>query len=1240
MTADAISPHRKGTNVSPLKVRGSLFMFRKRLVASVAAAPLLLFVSQAMAADITIADKRTAPVATGTIDAGAPGNIIITSAGGVTLTAAGPMVTVNSNNTVANAGELTSTDVDGSIGVQVNGGTTTTVTNTGTIRIVDSYDQTAAARNDNPSVDLDLDGPFAQGTGRYGIRVVGPGAVTGDIINGIGGSITIEGDSSTGISLESALNGDFQNLGSVSVVGSNTYGIHVTAAVTGDVSLRGLITAQGLVAVGTAVDANVSGAVVVQGSISSTGYRYTTRTTVASALAGLDADDLLQGGSALRIAGDVGGGILLAGAPVSDFDNDNDGWVNGFDTDDDNDGILDTADLDANGDGIKDDDYDNDGIANATDTDDDNDTILDATDPDDDGNGILDGDSDNDGIIDTSESNTTITSTGGAPALQVGSDTRAITVGVVGAGSQAYGLVMNGFVTASGVYDGVDVTGIKIGGSGGFATVLDGGVAIYGGVTATGYGGTNAVTNLVAGTVTGVHFASGADAPALVVTGSIYAGMQAASAPLASEAALNVYGVRIDSGASVTSLTNSGAITAYFSGERSNAVAVSDAAGQISSVVNTGTITAVIAPTDDLLDTDDAGNDASDEIITGQAIALDLQNAVGGVHIVQYSVAGDLDGDGVLDASDKDLDADGIINADDTDDDNDGILDADDTANNLDLDGDGVTDTREASIVGAIKLGAGADVIDLQNGLIVGDIAFGAGADVFNIGTASVSGGYAGTITDTDGQLAINVVNGTVLLSNTGVLDATSLTLSADSTLVVTADPTSPSTGLGDPIGSATQITVATANIATGAQLGLRLTDLIPGTTAQYTIIKTDTPAGLTVGVIDGTLLGDAPYLVVAEVSSSTALGEVYLDVRRRTATEMSLGVNDGLALNAVYDALSGDADVLDAFLGVTTRDDFLALYQQMLPDQGEGLFSSVDAITSTISRLTATKPDPRQRYGPDSFWMQEVNVGVIRQAGVGLGSETQAFGFVGGYESMGADGGALGATLAFVSAQETDDVAQLGEETSVSLLEAGIYWRRSVGGWLFSARGSAGYAWFDGDRVFVSPADSLIREANSVWSGFTGLASASAAYEANIGAIYIRPLVSIDYLYLSEKSRQETGGQDAFNLYIEDRTSSRLSGTAEIAFGATFGRELWWRPELRLGYRANLGGEMGPTVFRFKNGQLVALTPQEADSGAAIIGLSLKAGTPMSYVAIEGQYEATDGEDRYNLQLAGRMMF
>ena len=648
-------------------------------------------------------------------------------------------------------------------------------------------------------------------------------------------------------------------------------------------------------------------------------------------------------------------------------------------------------------------------------------------------------------------------------------------------------------------------------------------------------------------------------------------------------------------------------------------------------MTNTGKITALITATDDAADTDDADTDASNEVIVGKAIALDLSHNTTGVTITQLSRTGDTDGDGVPDTIDKDIDGDGIVNASDTDDDNDGILDTVDTVNNLDIDGDGAPDATEAAIFGDIRLGSGADTISLQNGVIVGDIAFGDGADVFTIGQGSWVAGYSGSLSDSDGQLAINVVNGTVQLNNTGVIDATSVNLSANSTLIVTANPAT---------SSATEITVATANVATGAKLGLRLTSLITTPTQHYTIIRTDTPAGLTVGTIDASLLGSAPFLVVATAGSSTVTGEVFIDVRRRTAAEMSLDANQSLALNAVYSAINSDSGVLNAFLGAQTRAEFLALYDQMLPDQGEGIFSSLDAITSTISRLTGARPDPRERYGPDSFWMQEINVGVMRDAGASVGSSTQAFGFVGGYESMGADGGALGATLAFVTSEERDDTARLGEQTSTSLLEAGVYWRRSVNNWLFSARGSAGYAWFDGDRLFLSPTDSLIRQADSGWNGFTGSASVSAAYEANIGAFYLRPLVSVDYLYLSEGSRQETGGQDAFNLFIKARNSSRLSATAEVAFGATFGRELWWRPELRLGYRARLSGEIGQTQFRFKNGQLVALVPDEGGTGAAIIGLSLKAGTPMSYVAIEGTYEASDGQDVYNLQLAGRMMF
>jgi hypothetical protein len=43
---------------------------------------------------------------------------------------------------------------------------------------------------------------------------------------------------------------------------------------------------------------------------------------------------------------------------------------------------------------------------------------------------------------------------------------------------------------------------------------------------------------------------------------------------------------------------------------------------------------------------------------------------------------------------------------------------------------------------------------------------------------------------------------------------------------------------------------------------------------------------------------------------------------------------------------------------------------------------------------------------------------------------------------------------------------------------------------------------------------------------------------------------------------------------------------------------------------------------------------------GAATLGFALKAGTPMSYLALEGGVEAAKKQKRYNLRLAGRAMF
>lgn len=1144
MTADAISPHRQGTNVSPSKVRGYQFMFRKRLVATAAATPLLIFASGAFA-ETTIADTRTTGVSTATINNGAPDDIRITSAGKLKPTAGGSAgaivgaVTANSNHDIINEGEIVAENVSYLAGVKVNAGTVGDVTNKSVINLSSSLEL-----KDTDS-DGDLDGEFTDGTNKFGILV--QGAMTGNILNDTGGSITIEGNDSVGILVQGPLTGNLTNRGSISVTGDNARGIQLAAPVTGNVSISGSVTALGENALALQTD-DISGRLTIQGTVVARGFRYASRPSRAEDRAKLDADDMLPGNSAVVVSGNVGGGVLLDAAPIAGVDYDGDGTPNSTDTDDDNDGILDTTDTDL----------------------------------------------DNDGLADTSEGTASLAVGGSAPALVIGSATESITIGRVAAtGDNAFGLVVRGTITANGLLDNNSATGIRIGSGGGQTTTLENGMNLLGSVSATSY---NAGSQAV-------HLTGGSVVDKINNEGSIFASSTATSGPTVPatpggdvEESFVTFGVRIDANAATSVLNNGGTITAIANGEHSDAVAIWDGSGTLTSLTNSGTIRAFVVPTDDNSDTDDDDADPNNETITGEAIAIDVRNAKAGVTITQLGIA---DGDDDLDP--------------DTDD--------------ADEDEDGVDDGDEPSIVGNVYFGAFNDTLNLQNGQFFGDVAFGAGADTFTL-----SGGAAtfGDVRDSDGQLTVNVTAGTLVITNAETIDATALTVGATSSVVFTADPNAVTN---------TRFTVATATIASGAKLGLVLTDLIDAPTT-YTVIRTDTPGGLTVGTLDQSLVGNSPYLFVAQASADTAAGEVNIDIRRRTAAEMELNQSQSLALDAVYAALGEDDDIRDAFLTAQSRKDFLERFDQMLPDQGEGLFSSIDSMTRTISRLTATRPDLRQRYGPDSFWIQEVNVQVMRDAGVTAGSETKAFGFVGGYESMGADGGALGATLAFVTAEEKDDVAKIGEETSVSLLEAGIYWRRSIGKFTFNARGSAGYGWFNGDRVFIDPANTLIVEATSEWTGFTGVLSAAGAYEFNAGRYYARPALSVDYLYLSEESRLEDGLSGGFNQEVDSRTSDRLSTTAELALGATFGRDLWWRPELRIGYRQNLSGSMGDTVFRFVGGQWVALPATEAGDGAMLVGLSLRAGTPMSYVAIEGEFEAVDGEDRYNLQLSGRVMF
>ena len=280
----------------------------RHLLACTAIAPVLAAMALAdAAAETTISTSTTAAVNSSTIASGAADDITISSAGSITLTS-GTAVTVDSDNAVSNAGTITINDADNVTGILVAPGTSGDIANSGTITLTEDY------TGEDEDDDDDVDGPFSEETNKKGIWVQSGAAHVGDIDHS--GTITIEGNDSTGIRLDGALTGNLSTSGTISVLGDNGYGI-LANDVTGNVTLQGSIAATGANSVGAALLGDIDGAVKIQGTIVSTGYRTTTRATDVS---DLDEDDLLQGGSAVVIAGNVTGGVIFDIPPTLDDD--------------------------------------------------------------------------------------------------------------------------------------------------------------------------------------------------------------------------------------------------------------------------------------------------------------------------------------------------------------------------------------------------------------------------------------------------------------------------------------------------------------------------------------------------------------------------------------------------------------------------------------------------------------------------------------------------------------------------------------------------------------------------------------------------------------------------------------------------------------------------------------------------------------------------------------------------------
>lgn len=1076
-------------------------------------------------AEVVISNARTTPILTSTATGTGADNVRLASGGSIAVTS-GAAITLNSNHTVDldSGGSITMAgSADGATGILVNGGNTGGVVVGGAVNIYDTQGDDAIKDTDG---DGDLDGPFATGTNRHGLRVAGASPFIGDITIESTGAISVEGNQSYGVRIESDLQGDLQSLGTITVTGNDTYGVRVQGDVSGDVEILGSVGVRGEDATGVAVEGDVAGTVKLQGAVAATGYRYTTapseRPTTGTVndaalyLEDLDADDLLQGGPAVAIAGNVAGGVILDRGPTY--------GSGGIDGDDDDDGVK-------NGD----EDDDGDGKKNREDT-----------------------DRDGDGIPDASEGASSITVYGGAPALQIGSADRAITLGAVGSGDEAYGLINRGSITASGVYADVAATAVQIGGQGQSVTI-DGGVRNEGTITSSAR-----EADAVA-----VLFDGGASTPVFVNTGTITGGGY-------SETAANITAVLIESGANLPSLVNNGFITGTGGGGAATVGAIVDRSGTLTSIVNTRTIQTGLAANED------------GDAITGSTVAIDVSANTTGVTLLQ---------DGV---------------------------DSDPTEADPDTDGDGVPNSKEPLITGAVRLGSGADVVDIRNGAVNGDIAFGAGADQL-----SITGGAAvrGAITDTDGLLDINVANGVLDARQASRTDVSGLTIGADGDLIVTLDPQTAGSSSGFNVSG-------TATIADGAGLGVRFTSLIDDP-ARFTIIDADT---LVFGDIDDSSLEtNSPYLFVVEAGADQAAGEVYVDVRRRTAAEADLMPVEAAAYDAIYSALSEDEAVRDVFLAQTTRDGFANLYEQMLPDHSGGpllsLASGVDAVTRALTGRNASAAP-----GQTSAWVQEINFYADKDRTDTYGFRSEGFGIAGGVE-RGTGFGALGLTAAYTSSDLEDPEAEAEEVLSANLLELGLYWRAQGQYWTTWARAAGGYASFSATRQLV--ADGINLKNESDWHGWTVALAGGASYQREVGRFTLRPEVYAEYFSLSEEARTEKGGGDSFDLAIDERDGHLFSATAAMNIGMNLGRNGWIRPELKLGWRQNISVDPGETIARFAGGgDSFRLTPDTIEGGGPIVGFNLNIGNALGMLTVTGDAEFIEDYVRYSLLLRASFRF
>lgn len=533
------------------------------------------------------------------------------------------------------------------------------------------------------------------------------------------------------------------------------------------------------------------------------------------------------------------------------------------------------------------------------------------------------------------------------------------------------------------------------------------------------------------------------------------------------------------------------------------------------------------------------------------------------------------------------------------------------------------TGPAEPTIVGDVRLGSGDDLIELNKGSVEGELSFGAGLDRFVVD----GGRFVGTLKDADETLDFEVKSGVAVLDGDETTTVGSLTLRAGSTLVVAADGAT---------GEVSGVTATGAAVVeAGAKIELHLTSL----TFEPRSFRVLGAANLSYAGAGASLIG-APFLYVAELRPETADGELFADVRRRTAAEIGLNRSGAAAYDAVTAQLATDDRIEAAVLSADDQASLTGLYDQMLPDHSGGALLSAAAASRAISSAVNQRSRLGEQ-GPTAIWVEQIHFDLEQDRDLAQGTDSQGFGLAAGLEEIGANDDAWGVSASFVSAKYKDQGVPSDERVVMSFLQAGLYARKAFGDFRLDGRVGAGVAKFDGQRRLLSPGLNLKTAADR--DGWLVDARLGAAYDARFGLFTVRPELALDYVRLSEDGYEEQGGGAGFDLVVDEREGDLLTGTAAVTLGARFGGEASaWGPELTVGWRERLSGDAGRTTARFRGatGPSFTLLPEDFPAGGVIYELSFKGEYGRTLFAFEAGGESGDAYSELDARLFVKFAF